>query len=162
MRKENASRRQFLKRAAATSVGVMGFPYVLSSNVLGAETAPNDKIVMGCIGTGGQGRGIMNAFMGSDAVRVVAVCDVDTNHRNEALKQVNGKYGNEDCKPYEDFRELVARKDINAVTVCTPDHWHALASIEAAKHGKDIYCEKPLANSVAEGRAIAQAVKDNK
>jgi predicted dehydrogenase len=134
------------------------------ASVLGRDggVAPSARIVMGCIGTGGQGSGNMRNFMGQPDVRVVAVCDVDTNHGNRARDTVNKHYGNRDCKAYKDFRELVARKDIDAVSIGTPDHWHALTSIAAAKADKDIYCEKPLANSVGEGRAICKAVEENR
>jgi predicted dehydrogenase len=157
------TRRGFLKQAAVASTGAVGFPSIVPASALGnaGNTAPSNRIVMGCIGMGGQGRGNMGRFMGFKDVQVVAVCDVDTKHRDQGRNAVNEKYGNEDCKAYDDFRELVARKDIDAVSIGTPDHWHALTSIAAANHGKDIYCEKPLANSVGEGRAICEAVKKN-
>ncbi len=163
MRQKKATRRQFLRQATNASVGALSFPYIVPSSALGkaGTVAPSKRIVMGCIGTGGQGTGNMNNFMGK-GLQVVAVCDVDTNHRNRARDVVNKNYGNKDCAAYDDFRDLVARKDIDAVTVCTPDHWHALTAIAAAKSGKDIYCEKPLANTIAEGRAICEAVKQNK
>jgi predicted dehydrogenase len=114
---------------------------------------------MGAIGVGGQGRGNMNRFMGFPDVQMVAVCDVDTKHRDQACADVNKKYGNTACKVYDDFRKLVERKDIDAVCIGTPDHWHGLISIAALKSGKDVYCEKPLVNTVAEGRAVCDAVK---
>ena len=155
-RSKNATRRQFLKGATTASVGALGFPYIVPSSALGkaGTVAPSNRIVMGSIGVGGKGTGNMNTFMGSKDVQVVAVCDVDTNHRNRARDMVNEKYGNQDCAAYNDFRDLVAREDIDAVTVGTPDHWHALTTVAAANAGKDVYCEKPLANSVGEGRAI--------
>ena len=158
-----ASRRQFLKRAAAASAGVVSFPYFVPSSAMGlaGNVAPSNRIVMGCIGTGGQGRGNMGRFMDFPEIRVVAVCDVDAGHMDSARKQVNDKYKNEDCKTYRDFRELLARTDIDAVSIGTPDHWHALTSIAAANAGKDIYCEKPLVNSIGEGRAVCEAVKKN-
>ena len=163
-RQNKTTRRQFCKLAAAASAATLSIPYVVPSSALGKDgaAAPNDRIVMGCIGTGGRGGGNMRTFMGDKDVQVVAVCDVDTNHRNSAQNAVHKHYGNQDCAAYKDFRELVARKDINAVSIATPDHWHALSSIAAAKAGMDIYCEKPLANSVGEGRAICRAVKQNK
>jgi len=90
---------------------------------------------------------------------VVAVCDVDSEHRRNAAKNVNTKYGNEDCAEYNDFREVLLRDDIDAVSVAVPDHWHALVATRAAQAGKDIYGEKPLAYCIAEGRAIVDAVK---
>lgn len=162
-RKATTTRRRFLQQAAATSVGAVSFPYIIPASALGRDgaVAPSERIVMGTIGTGGQGRGLTGRFLGSPRVQLVAVCDVDSGHRDQARAMVNEKYGNQDCAVYGDFRELLARKDINAVIVGTPDHWHALAAIAAAKAGKDIYCEKPLANSVGEGRAICKAVKEN-
>ncbi len=140
----------------------MGVPYYVPATALGlGRTAPSDRIVMGAIGTGGQGRGIMNAFMGFDDVQMVAVCDVEKRRLNAVKESVDKKYGNQDCQQYGDFRELVARDDIDAVTVTTPDHWHALCSVAAANSGKHVYCEKPLSNSIGEGRAIADAVKKN-
>jgi predicted dehydrogenase len=157
------TRRQLLKTSTAAAVAAIAAPYYVPATALGlGRTAPSDRIVMGCIGTGGQGRGIMGAFMNQDDVQVVAICDVDAGHLKGAKEQVSKKYGNEDCKVYHDFRELVARDDIDAVTVTTPDHWHALCSVAAANAGKHIYCEKPLSNSIGEGRAIADAVKRNK
>ncbi len=150
------SRRQFLQ----TSAGLALAPYFVSSRVLGAKVVPpSDRIVMGAIGTGGQGTSIMENLLEFEDVQFVAVCDVDAKHRQAAREIVNKKYGQQDCQEYADFRELVARNDIDAVTVTTPDHWHALCSIAAAKSGKDVYCEKPLVNSIGEGRAVADAVR---
>jgi predicted dehydrogenase len=160
-RNKNINRRKFLTRAIGTAVGVISFPYIVPSSALGAaETvAPSNRIVMGCIGVGGQGTNDMQAFLSNPDVQVVAVCDVDTNHRNAAGNIVNEKYDNRDCVTYNDFRELLARRDIDAVMVATPDHWHGLVTVTAAKAGKDIYCEKPLANTITEGRAMCEAVK---
>ncbi len=163
MARHKTTRRQFLTRTASLSAGAMTFPYFVRASALGKEgaKAPNSRIVMGVIGTGGMGRGNMKSFMDLGGVQMVAVCDVDASHRKQAADEVNKKYNNKDCKQFNDFRELLAIKDIDAVVVATPDHWHALASIAAANAGKDIYCEKPLANSVGEGRAICEAVKKN-
>lgn len=158
-RSKTTSRRRFLK----TGVAALASPYFVSSRVLGAGVVPpSDRIVMGAIGTGGQGMGMMEAHMNLAGVRFVAVCDVDTRHRDRAKAAVNAKNGNQDCQAYADFRKLVARKDIDAVTVTTPDHWHGLCSIAAAKSGKDIYCEKPLVNSIGEGRAVVDALNVKK
>jgi len=166
MSKTKISRRVFIRKAAVA----VGFPCVVSSSVLGKGKAvpPSERIVMGGIGLGSQGQGDMvgndysgtpsGGFLGQPDVRVVAICDVDRRHRAKAIAAVNAKYGNKDCAGYDDFRELLARKDIDAVLVATPDHWHALISIAAVKAGKDVYCEKPLAYSIAEGRAVVDAV----
>ncbi len=170
------NRRSFLKTAARAAAGGLAFPCLVGSSVLGSAgtVAPSNRIVMGCIGVGGQGTYNLKAFLGAveqvwyvanapklskSSVQVVAVCDVDTKHRTRAGDIVNKRYNNRDCATYNDFRELLARDDIDAVTVCTPDHWHGVISIAAAKAGKDIYCEKPLTNTIAEGRAVCEAVK---
>jgi len=170
------NRREFLKKSAALTTTALGFPYIVKSSVFGADgsTVPSERIVMGCIGMGGQGTYNMKAFLNNSDVQVVAVCDVNrgnasydmlyqapgsTAGREPARAIVNNKYGNRDCAAYNDFRELICRDDIDAVSVCTPDHWHGLISIAAAKANKDIYCEKPLVNTIAEGRALCEAVK---
>jgi Oxidoreductase family, NAD-binding Rossmann fold/Oxidoreductase family, C-terminal alpha/beta domain len=162
--KTPSSRRHFLKLAAAGSLGAISFPTIIPSSALGKDGAvsPSERIVMGWIGTGGQGRGLMGNFLNQKDVQVVAACDVDAAHLTTALGMVNKKYDNKDCVAFRDFRQLLARKDIDAVCIATPDHWHALACVAAAHAGKDIYCEKPLANSIGEGRAIVEAVKRNK
>jgi predicted dehydrogenase len=115
---------------------------------------PNDRILMGAIGVGGQGTHIMTRARHQKGVQYVAVCDVDADHREKAANAV-GK----DCSQYKDFRELLDRKDINAVTIGTPDHWHALVALYAMKQGKDVYCEKPLTLTVAEGQALVKVAR---
>jgi predicted dehydrogenase len=154
------NRRKFLKRGAA-AVGAVSLPWIVPSTVFGkgGGVVPSERIVMGCIGLGGQGLYDMRAFMGKDASQVVAVCDVDKSHLAKASKLVSDKYGNKDCAEYGDFREVLSRKDIDAVLIATPDHWHGLITVAAAKAGKDIYCEKPLTNTIKQGRAVVDAVK---
>jgi len=123
--------------------------------------APSNRIVMGVVGWGMQGPGNTRAFMNYPDCQVVAACDVDKNHLKSAVDTVNGKYGNQDCKAYHDYREMVARKDIDTVMLALPDTWHALASTEAARNKKDIYGEKPLARTIAEQQAIVRAVQEN-
>ena len=163
MNRHRTPRRTFLKQTSLLSASAIAAPYIIPSSALGLDgaVAPSERIVMGAIGTGGMGKADMNKMMEFPEVQMVAVCDVDRAHRDQARDIVNQKYGNQDCAAYNDFRELLARSDIDAVTVTTPDHWHALCSIAAARAGKDVYCEKPLANSVGEGRAIVQAVQAN-
>lgn len=161
-----SSRRDFLKVSTTASVGLAatwGLPLVIPSTVLGKDgaVAANSRIALGAIGTGGMGLGDLNDFMSNPDVQAVAVCDCDKKHAERGASAVNRRYGNKDCKVYYDFRELVARKDIDVVQVTTPDHWHALASIAALDNGKDVYCEKPLTNSVAEGKALVEAVHRN-
>ena len=155
------NRRSFIKKAAGAAVGAIGFPYVVRSSAVGAAgtVLPSNRIVMGCIGMGGQGISDMREFLGAGQVQVVAVCDVDTKHRNNARDIVNRKYGSRDCAAYGDFRELLARDDIEAVMIAAPDHWHAIIGVMAARAGKDVHAQKPLAYTIAEGRAICDAVK---
>jgi predicted dehydrogenase len=164
MSTRKSTRRQFIKGAAATAAGALALPLFVPATALGRDDkkAPSDRIVIGVIGTGGRGRYLINAFGKEKDVQIVQVCDVDKKHLEAGAEAVNKLYGNKDCKTTGDFREVIGNKDVNAVIVATPDHWHALASIAAAKAGKDIYCEKPLTNSVAEGRALCKAVADMK
>lgn len=151
------SRRQFLKRSAVAGAAV-ALPTILPSRLFG-RTAPSNRIVVGFIGTGSIAQGHLNALLGFDDVRIAAVCDVDRWRRDAAAEKVNTYYGNADCARYNDFRELAARKDIDAVWVCTPDHWHALGAIEAIRNGKDVYVEKPLTLTIEEGRALVNAAR---
>jgi predicted dehydrogenase len=154
------SRRSFLTSALAAG----GSPFLLPSKVWGADTKPSDRITMGFIGTGKQGGYLLSGFMGqAGVVQVLAVCDVDTTRREHARQRVDQFYlekGREEkCAAYNDFRELLARKDIDAVCIATPDHWHALITTAAAKAGKDIYCEKPLVHSVEEAVSDIETVR---
>ena len=159
------SRRGFLENSLGAMV-TAGLPLWFARRVLadeqekdagsGKKIGPNDQIVMGAIGVGGQGTGIMKAAMKQKGVKFVAVCDLDEGRRDKAAKEV-GK----GTETYDDFRELLARKDLDAVTVGTVDHWHALTSIAAMKSGRDVYCEKPLALTIAEGQAMVKAARDN-
>ena len=155
------SRRTFLKNTMAISAGALAFPSIVPGTVLGKNgaLAPSNRIVLGCIGVGGMGTGNLRSFLELEDVRVVAVCDVDANHLTRAKEIVDTRYENNDCMAYHDFRELISRKDIDAVSMATPDHWHAIVSIAAAESGKDIYGEKPLSHCLAEGRAMCDAVK---
>jgi len=169
------TRREFVKGAVAG----LSFPYVLPASVFGAN-APSKRITLGCIGVGGMGTNNMMGFMTHEDVQVLAVCDPETgsngyNHwynkdgwlgREPAIKRVNEHYAQQSrsgqfkgCDGYVDFRELLARTDIDAVAIATPDHWHALPAIAAARLGKDVYCEKPLSLTVAEGRAMADVAQ---
>jgi predicted dehydrogenase len=123
------------------------------------KTLPSNRITMGVIGLGGQGTHNLKSFLTFDDVQVLAVCEVDTNRRRAAKNLVDSAYGNKNCAAYNDFRDVLARDDIDTVLIATPDHWHALLAIEAAQAGKDIYCEKPISLTVAEGRAVAETMK---
>jgi len=151
------SRRGFLQAAGAA----VAAPYVLTSAALGSPSrAPaSERIVMGTVGTGGRGTGVMRGFMGHKEVQMVAVCDVVASHRNRAKGYVDERYGNQDCVAVNDFRDVVTRDDIDALLIGTPDHWHAIISVTAMKHGKDIYCEKPETLTVREGRVMVQTAR---
>ena len=159
--KKNISRRQFLKKAAGVTAGAVAFPYIVPSSALGkaGKVAPSNRIVMGAIGTGLQGVSDMRGFLGIGEVQVVAVCDVDKAHREQAKQIVDQAYGNKDCTAYNDFREVTRRSDIDAVVIATPDHWHVLPAIDAAKHGQDLYVEKPLTLTIKEGRVLSDVVR---
>ena len=158
---ENFSRRQFLTTATGTAVAVVGFPYIVGSSALGKDgsPAPSERVTMGCIGVGWQGGSNMGQFLREKDCRIVAICDVDKKTLQGAVNNVNKRYGSQDCAAYNDFRELLARTDIDCVSLGLPDHWHAIPAIEAARSGKDIYGEKPLSHDLREGRAMCDAVK---
>ena len=157
------NRRLFLKSIALTA-GAAGVPAVLPSSVFGAgrAVAPGNRISVACIGLGNRGTANLTGMLGLAEAKVVAVCDVHEGQQAAGKKLVDDHYGNRDCKAYRDFRELLARKDLDAVLVCAPDHWHPLMAIEAARHGKHIYCEKPMGWSVRAARAAQRAVEDAK
>ncbi|HSY27118.1 MAG TPA: Gfo/Idh/MocA family oxidoreductase, partial [Burkholderiaceae bacterium] len=157
------TRRRFINHAAAVAGAA---PLILSSRLWAAETPPNSQITLGFIGLGTQGAGLLRGFLQRDDTRVLAVCDVDTTRRNNAKGIVEARYASdlkggtyEGCAAYNDLNELLARKDIDGVVIATPDHWHALISIAAARAGKDVYCEKPMSHTIQEGRAMVNAVR---
>jgi len=154
-------RREFLKRTGAVAAGAMAFPHIMASSALGEgeRVSPSNRIVMGAIGVGDMGTGDLRDFIGRNEVQMVAVCDVDKALRERAKKLCDSRYGNSDCAEYNDFREVIARNDIDAVMIATPDHWHTIPAIMAAKAKKDIHCQKPLAYTIDEGKAIVAAVK---
>lgn len=154
------SRRTFLKSTAA-SAAVVGFPTIVPSSVFG-QNAPSNRITMGVVGWGMMGPGNTNNFIGQKDCQVVATCDIDKNALKSATDRVNGKYKNKDCKAYHDYKEMLARDDIDSVMLAVPDNWHCLTAVDAANAGKDIYGEKPLARTVAEQQAIVSAVQKNK
>lgn len=150
MTQRPTTRRGFLQAAATLP---------LAGVLASGQPAPSNRLVMATIGCGGQGTGDMGGFMGHPEVQMVAVCDPVPEHRERARANVNNRYKNQDCKAYADFREVLARDDIDAVLIGTPDHWHAIVTIAACKAGKDVFCEKPESLTVAEGRAMVEAVR---
>jgi len=159
--KNAMNRREFLGRGAAAAAAAVAFPAIIPASALGADgkPSPSNRITMGCVGVGGQGSGNMGNFLGQPACQVLAVSDVDKQHADGAKNAVDNRYKNKDCKAYGDFRELLARDDIDTMSLGTPDHWHAIPAILAAKSGKDIYGEKPFSHDLREGRAMCNAVK---
>jgi predicted dehydrogenase len=154
-------RREFLRSLPIAVAGIVGFPTIVRASALGksGSIAPSNRIVMAGIGFGMMGIPNMQSFLSKDEVQWVAVCDLDKNHLTEARDIVNQNYGNKDCAAYHDFRELCERRDIDAVSIAVPDHWHAIVSIACARAGFDIYGEKPLSHSLFEGRAMGDAIK---
>ena len=154
------TRRQLL---AASTLGAV--PFILPSYLRAADTAPSKRVTMGFIGMGTQGRGLLGGFLGDREVQVVAVCDVDTNRREAAKQTVEAAYGAnrpegwKGCEAFNNHEELLARADIDAVCIATPDHWHAIITVAALKAGKDVYCEKPLTHNIHEAIAVMDAVK---
>jgi predicted dehydrogenase len=166
------TRRAFIKSAAAA----IAFPYVVPSSALGADggVPPSERITMGFIGIGTQGGGHLFAggwtylpggYLGRDDVQVLAVCDIRTDRRERGVQRVNEHYASQSpngaykaCQGYDDFRELLARPDIDAVLIATPIHWHAMMTVMAAEAGKDVYCEKPTALTIHESQAMVDAV----
>jgi predicted dehydrogenase len=146
------NRRSFLKAAGAAA---------MLPRVSWARTAPSNRITIGVIGWGMMGPANTKAFLSLDDCQVVAACDIHTAHLQAAVDTVNAKYGNTDCKAYHDYREMLARDDIDAIMIAVPDHWHAVIATEAANRKKDIYGEKPLAKTIAEQQAIVRAVEKN-
>jgi hypothetical protein len=158
--KQTLSRRSLLKAAMSAGAAAVAAPYVLTSSALGADGAvpASDRIVMAGIGMGGQGWGDLNGFMGHKEVQVAAVCDVKHADLKKAKSGCEGRYG-PGIQATTDYREILARTDIDAIVCGTPDHWHAQVSIDACKSGKDVYCEKPLSLTIREGRKMVEAAR---
>jgi len=159
MSRKKTTRREFLRRTAGTAGAVFTLPYLIPSGVLG-EQSPSNRIVLAVIGVGGQGQYNAKGFLTYGDAYLAAVCDVDKKHREEAKAIIDKHYGSKDCAMYGDYREVLARKDIDAVIICTPDHWHVPMETAAARAGKDIYGEKPLSLTIDEGRVLCDTVKE--
>jgi hypothetical protein len=145
------SRRRLLTTAAKASA-LIAIPQIIPGSALGKDGAlvPSERITVGAIGIGGRGSYVLQCFLGESDAHVVAVCDVRGVNRERAKRAVDGKNGNQDCKTYLDLREILARKDIDAVMIATGPNWHATASCLAANAGKDVYCEKPSTKNIAQ------------
>lgn len=155
------SRRRFVRNGLAGIFAGGLAPQVISARLLGAG-APSKKVTLGCIGVGVHGLGVnLKQFLQEDDCQVVAVCDVLAERRATARQTVDEKYGSKDCKDYADFRAILARPDIDAVVISTPDHWHVTMALMAIEAGKKVFCEKPTL-TIAEGRELADAVAQRK
>lgn len=161
------TRRDFL-RGTGVAAGAVAMPWIVPSSALGGGGAlpPSERVNVGLIGRGLMGSGHLQVLLGRKDAQVLAVCDVDRSRRLEgqrlaeetyAAERASGKY--KGCAAFNDYRELIARPDIDAVVIVTPDHWHALASCDAAAAGKDVYCEKPISLTIDEGRRLVNAVR---
>jgi len=160
MKRTTHSRRTFLKRTASLAA-LAGAPTIIPSTALGLDgaTAPSERIGLAGIGMGGQGRSDLEALMNFAQIQVVAVCDVVGQHSQMAKRMVDQKYGSNDCATYSDFRKVLARPDVDAVLIGTPDHWHVTIAIEAMKHGKDVYSEKPETLTINQGKELREVVR---
>jgi predicted dehydrogenase len=154
-------RRNFLKSAAAAAL-----PIILPRSAAANRAPANERLTLGFIGVGTMNRGHLGHFLGQQDVQVLAVCDVDTTRRESAKATVEKRYAEatksgqyKGCAAYNDFRELLARKDIDAVVIATPDHWHTIPCLEACQAKKDIYCEKPLTLTIHEAKTLIDAVR---
>jgi predicted dehydrogenase len=160
MKASSSTRRQFLRQTTGLALSVTAFPSLVPASALGraGTVAPSERIVMAAIGLGPQGTGDMGNFLAQQDAQVVAVCDVKTDQLEQARQIVNKRYGNQDCAVSGDFREVIARKDIDACLIATPDHWHVLAALGAVRAGKDVYLEKPMGLSLTEDWALRTEV----
>jgi predicted dehydrogenase len=147
---DEINRRDFMKRAAITSTGAT----LALSAVAGRKASANDKVIVGVIGTGRQGQDNLQDFARQPEVEIAAVSDVYQPNLDKGLKATDGK-----AKPYKEFRQILDRKDIDAVIVATPDHWHALPTVLACQAGKDVYVEKPISTTIEEGKRMVEAAR---
>jgi predicted dehydrogenase len=154
------NRRSFLAKSAAAMVLPLILPGCATSS--GKRPRPSNRINLGVVGWGMQGPGNTKSFLVEQDCQVVAACDLDKDHLQEAVDTINDHYQNQDCVAYHDYREMMARDDLDAVMLAVPDHWHELVATEAARRKLDIYGEKPLAKTIAEQQAIVRAVEKNR
>ncbi len=150
----NFNRREFIKRATLAALGIQFIPFT------GLKAAPSDTLRVAHIGLGGMGLAHMNWFANLPDVEIVALCDVDRKRAEEALRRLMEVHPNTKAETYTDFRHVLDRSDVDAVTVATPDHWHAQIAILAFQSGKDVYGEKPLSYSAKEGQLMLKAQED--
>jgi predicted dehydrogenase len=158
MQSSNQSRREFLRRSLSTTAAAGVAPYILTGRSWAADTAtpPSDRVTFGAIGLGSRGADIGRTL--SDYGDVRAICDIDSNHRGR-YQSMLVRQAKSAAHGYKDYREVLDRKDIDAVVIATPDHWHVKIAIEAIQAGKDVYCEKPLTLTIDEGRQMIRALE---
>lgn len=167
MLRHSITRRNFVRGAAAGAALAVAAPTIIPSSALGDDkvAAPSNRITLGFIGIGKQASGHLGALTGRKDTQTLAVCDIHKLRRETAKETVDKAYaamerkGVKACDEYVDFHELLGRKDIDAVVIGTPDHWHTIPNIEAAKAGKDIYCEKPLTLTIHESKTVIEAIR---
>jgi predicted dehydrogenase len=157
-------RRTFIKHSATAAAGAFVLPQIISSTVFGTggKPAPSDRIVMGAIGTGSQGMSNMRDFLNlKDQVQFVALCDVDSLHLAKAKETVDKANNNTECRTYGDYRELLEKEKLDAVSIALPDHWHGIIYTEAVNKKMHVYGEKPVCRTIQDGKTIVDAVKKN-
>ncbi len=155
------SRRGFLKTAVTTAGAAVLAPTIIPSSALGRDgaVAPSERVIIGGIGIGNRGTYDLGCFLEQKDVQFAAVCDVKAARRLAVKKIADEKYGNEDCKMYSDFRELLDRSDIDAVLIATGPNWHATMAMNAARAGKDMYCEKPVTKNISQSLILAETMR---
>ena len=153
-------RRRFLQTAAAASTVIM-LPTIIPSSALGKDgaVAPSERVIVGGIGIGNRGTYDLGCFLEQQDVQFTAVCDVKETRRVAVKKKVDALYGNDSCEMIRDFREILDRKDIDAVLIATGPNWHSTMAMAAAKAGKDMYCEKPCTKNIAQSLILAETMR---
>ena len=154
-------RRRFLKSSLSAAGAAFAAPMVLPSSVLGRDGAvpPSERVILGGIGIGNRGSYDLGCFLEQGDVVFAAVCDIKEVVRRGVKQRADEQYGNENCGMYRDFRELLDRNDIDAVLIATGPNWHCTAAVNAARAGKDMYCEKPCTKNVAQSLALADTMQ---
>ncbi len=158
------TRRDFVKRSVAAGAGVFIFPEIIPSSALGmgGRIAPSNRVVMGAIGTGSQGMSNMRDFINlKDAIQYVAVCDVDSSRLAKAKETVDKANKDSGCRSYADFRELLEKEKLDAVSLALPDHWHGIIYTSVVNKKLNVYGEKPICRTIHDGQAIVAAVQKN-
>ena len=158
---KDMNRREFIKKSSKALSAMAVVPFILPGTALGKDgsVAPSNRLQGAQLGCGGMGTGNMRGFLNFKEVQIVAVCDVDRKHAEQAKKYVDDKYGNNDCRIYNDYREMIEKENLDIISQALPDHWHAKSAVDCARKGIDMYGEKPLSRTIGEGRAICDAVE---